>query len=537
MNPFLQFFKNFGVKNPFQRENKEALPPAGGEGPEHIAPAGEESAPAPGPSPEERKARRAALLHKLGVIFTGVGLAALTVTALVLILLSSRARRTETQAEGPTPAPTAQPGPINFCAPVDPERLRSEGPVTYVGDELIAVSAPGRSYTEMERFFGERGLRIVGYVELTDTYQLRLPEELGLEGLNRAAAELMQADEVDRAAVNAVWQPACQSAPEDPWGGRADWEAAGPNENNWGLMAIHAPAFWAAYPPDEVRLGVVDLGFDENQEDLDYALLRNNESFTRQGDFGQPGARGHGTHAASVAGAIHGNGLGLSGTAANCRIFGFATGGWCGSMQLLSAAAAFAEQDARVILVGLGYGEELQTLAMEGDGDVRRYYFDEAAATASLAMGRMLGRGYDFLLVQSAGNGVAGEGVDARWNSALCYAQEPELAGRVLVVGAAGLRAGGELYQPRFSNTGERVDVLAPGVQVYGAEPGGYALRDGSSCAAAQTAGMCAAIWTAAPELSGPELRNLVIQTADAPVTDGAAPLINMEAALKAARP
>lgn len=57
----------------------------------------------------------------------------------------------------------------------------------------------------------------------------------------------------------------------------------------------------------------------------------------------------------------------------------------------------------------------------------------------------------------------------------------------------------------------------------------------GASMAAPHAAGVCASVWAVAPGLSGAELKSLVLRTADIPVADGQADLVNMYAAMAAA--
>jgi subtilisin family serine protease len=147
----------------------------------------------------------------------------------------------------------------------------------------------------------------------------------------------------------------------------------------------------------------------------------------------------------------------------------------------------------------------------------------------------MLEKGYDFLLIQSAGNGVDGERTEARWNSALSYLQDGEIRSRILVVGAAGIHDDGTYYQAPFSNGGGRVDLLAPGVDIFCAVPGGYGRVSGSSPAAAHVSGVCASVLAAKPEMSCAQVRELVVNTADIPVPEGDAPMVNMRAVMETA--
>jgi subtilisin len=471
-------------------------------------------------------------LRVIGSVLTGLGLLALLVVALVLIHMNKEAR--ELPAGEETLPQQARPEPINFYAQADPGRIRSEGQVQYVCDELLAVSAEGVSYTEMERFCSERGYRVVGYVELTDTYQLRLPEVHTLEGLERLAAELEQEDMVDCAMPNVAWAPGAFAIPEDPWGGQLNWEAAVPDTDNWGLMAIRAPESWALCAPGTLRIGILDGGFDSRHEDLRFASLHRNTGEGR-GEGGEALLlREHGTMCASVLGAVQGNGLGLSGTAPDCALYAVGSKAWCGQMDALSAIAELSGENVKVICCGLGYREELAAAAAAGQPELQRWYYERPGRLSGLALRRLLGKGYDFLLVCPAGNSAE---LDAGWSGLFAAIAEPELRERILVVGAAGLQQDGSLVRASFSSGGERVDLLAPGVQVFCALPGNtYARRDGTSLAAAHAAGAAACAWALDPGMSGAQLRALLMETARTPVENSQVGLLNMQAALSQAR-
>ena len=471
-------------------------------------------------------------LRVIGSVLTGLGLLALLVVALVLIYMNKEARKLPAGEE--TLPQQSRPEPINFYAQADPGRIRSEGQVQYVCDELVAVSAEGVSYTEMERFCSERNYRVVGYVELTDTYQLRLPEVHTLEGLERLAAELEQEDMVDCAMPNVAWTPGAFAIPEDPWGGQLNWEAAVPDTDNWGLMAIRAPESWALCAPGTLRIGILDGGFDSRHEDLRFASLRRNTGEGR-GEGGEALLlREHGTMCASVLGAVQGNALGLSGTAPDCALYAVGSGVWCGQMDLLSAMAELSGENVKVICSTLGYREELAAAAAAGQTELQHWYYERPGRLSGLALRRLLGRGYDFLLVCPAGNSAE---LDAGWSGLFACISDPELRERILVVGAAGLQQDGSLVRAPFSSGGERVDLLAPGVQVFCALPGNtYARRDGTSLAAAHAAGAAACAWALDPGMSGAQLRALLRETARTPVENSQVGLLNMQAALSQAR-
>ncbi len=484
---------------------------------------GDQDRPAPAQAGQSGRKREKKRSRRSAVLACSVIAAVLAVTALLVLwssLLES-ARLYQWYGRGKRVY-------VNYFEPVAEEDVLEEDGVNYVGDQMLVVSAPGVSYEEMERFFRGQNMRILGYVELIDAYQVRLDRSRSLSELHRMSKSLEEDERVDSATVNAVRENTGFLASGDPWGGRCDWTRADPRCDNWGVMAIRAPQSWERWEPEEVRAGVIDSVFDEDNPDLRFASLRYNEIFPR---LAEGKDKIHGTHVAGTVGAVHNNGIGTAGVAENCVIYGYSALRFESVLDEVSAIAELAAEDVRVVNYSMGIDPEIRDKAIERGGMEREVYYVSGAAFAQAALRHLLLKGYDFLLVCSAGN----DPVDAVWASEYCYITEPEIRDRILVVGAAGMDEDGRLYQPSWSARGERVDLLAPAVDIYSLVPGGGDYMTGASMAAPHVTGVCASVWAIAPGLSGAELKRLVLRTADIPVADGEANLVNMYAAMAAA--
>ncbi|MDR1703654.1 MAG: S8 family serine peptidase, partial [Clostridiales bacterium] len=143
---------------------------------------------------------------------------------------------------------------------------------------------------------------------------------------------------------------------------------------------------------------------------------------------------------------------------------------------------------------------------------------------ASLYMASLLYQGYDFVVVQSAGNGASdGIGVDAEnngWFASVsrenCYDRlgtADDILNRIIIVGAV-QQDGASYTQASFSNGGATVDICAPGVDIYSSVTGGfrgkYENMSGTSMASPIAAGVAGMVWAAAPGLSGAEVKAIV---------------------------
>ena len=169
---------------------------------------------------------------------------------------------------------------------------------------------------------------------------------------------------------------------------------------------------------------------------------------------------------------------------------------------------------------------------IERNGVERDIYYHYAAAFSQTAMKHLLRKGYDFILVCAAGN----DPVEAKWASEYAYITDPMIRDRIIVVGAAEVDRDGHYSLTYFSARGERMDVVAPGMDIYSTMPGGgFDYMSGTSMATPHVTGVTASVWAIAPNLSGAEVKRIVVSTATTPVAGTDVGMINMEAAMAAA--
>lgn len=424
--------------------------------------------------------------------------------------------------------------PENYFVPVNEENIQEEDGVQFIPNQLVVVVKNGVSEKEAEKLFSAYGLSVVGYIELMDTYQLRLGKQMPLNDLTELARQLSEDFRVETASVDLVWKNETDAFPNDPWSenvaSTARWDDV--NGNNWGVKAINAPYCWDNYDLGTVKVGIIDSMFYPEHEDLSaqFSVCRYNEIFDTYVPKNQyDSCKEHGTHVAGIIGATHNNGRGLSGILEDSSIYAYALWGFDGNMDVLSAIAELSSSGARVVNYSIGYNKDIVLAAAEGDSGIRSYYYEEVSAIKEAALLRLLQKGNDFLFVAAAGN----NGVDAVWGSEFTYIRSPEIKSRILVVGAA--ENINECYSlALFSNNGQRLDVTAPGVQIFSALPyNEYDSWDGTSMAAPHVTGVCASVWAAAPELTGAQVKEIVVSTADIPVIGNCPNMVNMQAAME----
>lgn len=238
-----------------------------------------------------------------------------------------------------------------------------------------------------------------------------------------------------------------------------------------------------------------------------------------------------------------------------------APGAWDGrgcttSYAYLMALKALIDDDVQVINISQNTGRLIGFAASRGNQNAVSY-LEGQADLAGLGLSRLIARRTaaglsDFVICVSAGNSnsteyykddaqpygyreemTAGERVkysfgwrgesgdsEAKYNHFLSLISRQEVRDRVIVVGAAEIDGGRSsrsqtfFSYARFSNIGDRVDVSAPGVDVYSSVVNGYAGLSGASMSTSHAAGAAGLVFACNPELTGPEVKAILLGSA-----------------------
>ncbi|CEG24234.1 Intracellular serine protease [Planococcus massiliensis] len=241
-----------------------------------------------------------------------------------------------------------------------------------------------------------------------------------------------------------------------------------------GVRMIQAPEVWgqAAYGRGNV-IAVLDTGCQVDHPDLKERII-DGRNFTS--DFGGDPANfddnnGHGTHVAGTAAASLKEGGGIAGVAPNADLL------------ILKVLTGSGSGEYAGIIDGIHYavdwrgpkGERTSVISMSlgGPEDIPELY--EAVKRAVDA---------GIPVVCAAGN----EGDDSPQTDEFAY---PGAYGEVIQVGAVDFS---RKIAP-FSNTNNEIDLVAPGMNIYSAYPGGkYASLSGTSMATPHVSGALALI-------------------------------------------
>ena len=297
-----------------------------------------------------------------------------------------------------------------------------------------------------------------------------------------------------------------------------NWENAFDTQSyTWSAVAIEAPGAWDYNDYfSTIKIGVVDSGFSTTNRDLELRIVSSENS-----------PENHGTNVAGVIGATANNKTGLAGVVWNKNILAYDAwiSGNIGMYEsdIFAGIEKLVKSGCKVINLSLGHKGIMsdRNIKKEGKG-------------ASKKMAQLLEAGYDFIIVQAAGNGDANMiGVDAINNgdfcsitSENCYSNKKvsvnDIMDRIIIVANATRSVDGEnnsYVLAESSNRGAQVDIAAPGSNVLtttNLTDFPYSLESGTSIAAPFVTGVASLVWSVNPDLTGDAVREIVLSTAEA---------------------
>jgi len=263
----------------------------------------------------------------------------------------------------------------------------------------------------------------------------------------------------------------------------------------WPLQRLRPDLVWPITQGERITVAVIDSGVSDSHPALAGQVLDGT-------DFITPGANGHCDnvgHGTLVAGIIAGKPTrtsGFTGMAPAAKILPIRV--------LESAERTFNEEDPQKIANAIRYAVD------KGAKVINMSLVTQPVQPLADAVKYALNN--DVIIVAAVGN--EGSGGGGGQDDAPAYP-----AAYQGVVGVAGVDKDG--IHVESSQIGDYVDIAAPGYEIAGPAPngGGYAYypKGGTSFAAAFISGIVALVWGNRPDLSGPEVIDRILRTADAP--------------------
>jgi len=369
----------------------------------------------------------------------------------------------------------------------------------FVTNRIVLIAKSGATDAQVTQAAAAVNGAVIAQVNPLGMYWVQFPQQHTEDQLNELCGQMLadfpalfSAASLDTARPMDVPKPdgdtmdpiAPAAQTDDPWWG---------NGNQWGLTAINAPDAWEAYRGKlyDTKVGVVDNGFHLTHEDL---RLQASNIYNRN-----IADKNHGSHVIGTIGAIHSNGVGVAGVmdASRSSLYGY---------DCFPDAAYTGDAD---IITGLGWAVANGAKAINFSIGSNCSYDASEDKLYSDAMRNLLAKGYDFVVVHSAGNSR----VNASRNAVFAQVTDPALRQRIITVGAVD-----RSYQmASFTNYGPLVDVVAPGVSIYSSaalNDTSYATYSGTSMAAPHVTGLAGLVWSADPGLTGSMVKQIIVDSA-----------------------
>lgn len=306
------------------------------------------------------------------------------------------------------------------------------------------------------------GVRDADELPATQVVVLQLPEQADEAAFAHALA---QRAEVEFAELDRIIAPA-DVTPNDPWFG--SWE--------WYLTKIGAPAAWATTTGSKgIVIAILDTGIDASHPDLQAKLVPGWNIYNNNSDTSD--VYGHGTVVAGTAAASSNNGQGVASVAWDCPIMPI-------RISALDGTATYSAM-ASGLTWAADHGARVANLSYKATG----------SATVASAASYFQNKGG--VVVSAAGN-------QAVFDSS---ADTPSIL-TVSATDANDLLA-------TWSNTGNNIDLAAPGSVFTTYKGGTYGSTAGTSVSSPIVAGAAALVLSANPSLTGSQVQQILKQSAD----------------------
>jgi len=373
----------------------------------------------------------------------------------------------------------------------------TEGAAQYIANCIVVIAKYGATDDQVANAAKTINGSIVGQANPVGMYWLQVPGQQ-TEAQLKALCDQLKAKHLNLfyAAALDTLIPIDPPKPSDPRQGASVSATAYTNDpwwngdKQWGLTAMNVPDVWQAYKGKlyDTKVGVVDGGFLITHEDL---------QLQASNIYGGSVTINHGTHVMGTIGAIHNNGKGLAGVMDAKRgslygydIFSFGSGA----------------------LAGLGWTVANGAKAVNFSIATPNYPYNPGNdALYSGALRNLLDKGYDFVVVQGAGNDVH----DVILSGLFAHVTDPALRQRIITVGAVD----SEYQMASFTCYGPLVDVVAPGVNIYSSvaeSDSSYASYQGTSMAGPHVTGLAGLVYSADPGLTGDKVKQIIVDSAKA---------------------
>lgn len=397
-----------------------------------------------------------------------------------------------------------------------------------VKNRMVLILKSGMSFSEKHNFLKSENLKAVGWCSPVDVYVVSCSQTANA-AIEKECSRLMNNESIRLALPLSVTKNAPQGTPDDQYYlfdglEECNWDELNPDGSEAWLEMIDARQAWdyeSYFNP--VKLGVVDTGFSKNHPELKGKITFPNfwQKLINIPNY-------HGTHVAGIIAASRNDGIGVAGICSQATLLCVDWNPliqWNSNLSVLFGFVAEVKAGAKAVNFSLGKAQNAESDYLEAMNNV----IESDASLTYYFMASLLEKGYDFLCVQSTGNGDCyGVPIDAYYNGLFCAIKEDsdfsdlsdipvsEMLDRIIVVGSTGYETGRGYFQSDFSNVGECVDIVAPGEEILSTMTNkSYIYLTGTSMSTPMVTGVAGLIWSINPDFTAKEVRDIILSSTD----------------------
>lgn len=353
------------------------------------------------------------------------------------------------------------PGPISQAQQVKTED-KAEQVASFVPGRVLVKFRHGLLGLAANDPIAEVGARDAGEIASTDIHIIELPEGADEDAAVRA---LMARPDVEFAELDHILAPA-ETVPNDPW--YANWQ--------WELRRIGGPGAWSITTgSSNITIAICDTGVDGTHPDLVTKMMPGWNSFDNNSNSND--VAGHGTAVAGTAAAAGNNGAGVASVAWGCKIMPIRvsdTSGYATYSSIASGLNWASSHGARVANIS---------------------YIVSGSSTVTSAARSFQSNGG--VVVSSAGN----------------YSTFDSSSDNPYILTVSATNSSDVLES--YSNTGNNLDLAAPGSAFTTIRGGGYDSVGGTSYSSPIVAGVAALVLSVNPNLTASQVQDILKQSAD----------------------
>ena len=426
---------------------------------------------------------------------------------------------------------TAEAVERGFIDEIDNSDIESVNEETaFVKDKMMVFISSETSFFEKVKIINKTGGVLVGWCAPLELYIISyLP--MTFAQAEAKTNELQTIEGIELASPLFASKLAPQYVPDDPFfNGEEEiqveqvWDELLPEGRNWWLEAVDARPAWAYEDyMDEIVTGICDSGFDLEHPELEGLI-----SFPNTKSANRNIPDDHGTHVAGIVAAKRDNSQGIAGICGKADLMCVDWSPadlqlWIVDVAILFGFSNLVKAGAKVINFSVGSSNSL--FGYTNTSLLTRL----ESAIYSRSMASLLSKGYDFVVVQSAGNGnYFGEPINAKENGIFCGISEEtaflgstgvsidDILNRIIVVGAVENNFDGTFSQSIFSNIGSLISISAPGTDVYSSTyVYDYEIFSGTSMAAPIVTAVASLVWSVNSDFDGAEVKDIVVTSYD----------------------